>query len=101
MKINGRNAQAGTLVIGVGQTAELDLPWGSFSLVFNPNAQKQNISLNGGSRQILFDATDNALGIGTTLNIPLSNGTNVSLNLAVYSIGDGTAVTRIVHYTVG
>lgn len=100
MKINGRPATSGTLVIGAGEQAEINLPWGPFALVFNPDVQPMNISLTSNTRQIVFDGTDNSLGLATTLQIPLTNGQRSNLALAVYAIGHGSSATRIVHYTV-
>jgi len=103
MKIDGRPAKSGTIVVGSGQTGEIDLPWGLFTLVFNPSESTQNINLtsNLGENKIIFNGTDNVLGLATTLNIPLSNGQAASLNLVVYTIGEGVVATRIVHYTAG
>jgi hypothetical protein len=100
MKINGRQAQSGTIVIGEGQKGTLDLPFGTFDLVFNPSNEPQNVQLTSTPPQIVFDGTDNPLGLTTIMNIPLSNGGSAILNLAAYAIGDGNNTNRIVHYTV-
>ena len=99
MKIDGRQAVGGTLVVAPGQQGEIQLPWGSFALVFNPLASPQNIRLTSTPPQILFDGTDNPLGIGTTLTVPLVTGQSKNLTLVVYSIGDSTTAYHIVHYT--
>lgn len=99
MKINGKAAQSGTLVIGPGQSAELDLPFGSFQLLFNPSIQPQNVQLTTTPPQIVFDGMDNTLGVGTSLTIPLQNGF-VTLTIVIHSLGDGSSVYRIINYTV-
>lgn len=99
MKINGRAATSGTIVIGEGQRAEIELPWGSYELIFNPNVQPQNVSLSTSPPQIVFDATDNSLGMVTTFEIPLRNGQRVTLNIAVYTVGSDATLSRLVHYS--
>lgn len=99
MFINGRPVTAsGTLVVGPGEQAELVLPFGRFSLVFD-SAAVPNIRLSVNPMQILFEGTDNPLGLGSTFKLPLTNGT-AYLALAVYAMGEGSAATRIIHYTV-
>jgi hypothetical protein len=101
MQIDGRPAQTGTIVIGAGQAAEISLPWGMFKLVFNPSGSPQNVQLTTNPNRIVFDGTDNALGLSSILTIPLANGQSATLNLAVYAIGEGASADRILHYTVG
>lgn len=101
MEIDGRPAQWGTIVIGAGQTGAVTLPWGKFTLVFNPDTEPQNVQLTTNPNQIVFDGTDNPLGLTSIVSVPLANGQNATLNLAVYAIGEGAAANRILHYTVG
>lgn len=100
MKIDGRQAQSGTIVIAHGQNGSLDLPFGTFDLVFNPSNEPQNVQLTSNPPQIVFDGTDNALGLTTVMNVPLVNGRTAILNIAVYAVGDAANTNRIVHYTV-
>jgi hypothetical protein len=100
MKINGKVATSGTLVIGAGQSGEIELPWGQFTLIFNPMAAIPNITINPAAHQIVFEGTDNPLGIATSILIPLSSGQNATINFAVYSLGEGSSVTRVVHYSL-
>lgn len=99
MLINGKAVTAsGTLVVAPGVRAELALPFGTFLLVFKPDAPS-NIRLTTNPMEIQFDGVDNPLGVSSTFSIPLTNG-NADLVFAVYAIGEGSAATRIIHYTV-
>lgn len=99
MKINGSAVTAsGTLVVAPGARAELTLPFGTFSLEFNPNAPL-NIQIATNPLRIKFDGTDNPLGVSSTFSVPLANGT-AELALAIYAIGEGSGAMRIIHYTV-
>lgn len=100
MEIDGRPATSGTIVIGAEQKSAINLPWGKFELVFNPLNSPQNVQLTTNPMQIIFDGTDNPLGLTTVLKLPLTSGQQATLNIAVYAIGDGSAATRIVHFTV-
>jgi hypothetical protein len=100
MQINGRSATFGTIVIGAGQKGTIDLPWGEFELVFNPSNQPQNVQISINPPQIIFDGTDNALGLTSIINLPLSSGQMATLNIAIYAIGEGAGANRILHYTV-
>ncbi|WP_143217308.1 hypothetical protein [Acetobacter sp. DsW_063] len=90
---------SGTLVVAAGTQAKLNLPFGLFTLIFNPELPT-NIQLSTNPMQIKFDGTDNPLGISSSFNLPLANNVTMRLVLAVYSIGEGSNATRIVHYTV-
>ncbi|MCZ7494123.1 hypothetical protein O8B39_06410 [Agrobacterium rhizogenes] len=100
MKINGRPATSGTLVIGSDERAELDLPFGTFALVFNPSTLPVNVQMTVNPPKITFNGTDNSLGLGTSLTIPLSGGNSAKLSFAIYAIGDGENATRVLHYTL-
>lgn len=100
MRLNDTPAKSGTIVVGAGQTGALSLPWGTFTLVFEPHATPQKVQLATSPPEIVFHGTDNALGLATILNLPLSDGQTALLNLAVYSIGEGESVHRVIHYTV-
>jgi hypothetical protein len=100
MRLDGRPATSGTIVIGAGQQGAIELPWGTFDLVFNPDVQPQNVQLIASPPQIVFDGTDNPLGLTSVINIPVASGGSATLNIAVYAIGDGAAANRIVHFTV-
>ncbi len=100
MFIDGRPVTAtGTIVIGPDEKAELALPFGRFALVFIP-AAVANVQLTTSPMQIRFEGTDNPLGLGTTFSLPLSSGKTAKFTLAIYSIGEGSTATRILHYTV-
>lgn len=100
MKVNGKTVLShGTLVIGPNERGELQLPWGLFALVFKA-ADVRNIRLTTSPPEITFEGTDTPLGLATTLSVPLSNGQTSTLTIAIYSIGEGSAATRVVHYTV-
>ena len=99
MFIDGRPVTAsGTLVVAPGVKAELNLPFGRFALVFRPESPL-NIQLSTNPMQIKFDGTDNPLGVSSTFDVPLLTGT-AHLFLAVYTIGEGSAATRVLHFTV-
>lgn len=99
MKIDGRTIQSsGTLVIAAGRRAELTLPFGSFELVFRQSS-KMNVSISTSPMQIIFDGTDNPLGVSSEFTIPLTTG-SVNLFLAVYAIGEAEKASRVLHYTV-
>jgi hypothetical protein len=99
MLIDGRAANTGTIIVGPGQRAQIALPWGMYSLKFDPFKQPQNVSISVGSQEIVFDGTDNALGIAINFTLPLVNNQTGYLTLVVYAVGDGNSATRIVHYT--
>jgi hypothetical protein len=100
MQIDGRPVKAnGSLVIGAGESATLDLSFGTFALVFN-QAQTPNIQITVNPNQVLFHVPDNPLGMAATFNnIPTTSGP-AHMSFVVYTIGDGAGATRLVHYTV-
>lgn len=99
MLVDGRPVtKTGTLVLAAGERGQLSLPFGTFALVFKPGPA-MNIQLTTNPMQIVFEGTDNPLGVVTNLSIPLQ-GASANLSIAVYSIGDGPQAGRIVHYTV-
>jgi hypothetical protein len=101
MKIDGRPAMCGSIVVGPGQIGEIDIPWGTYRLVFDPPEAGPGITLSTTDNTITLRAVDNALGVATTLEIPTVSGGRAILNLAIYTIGDGPSLCRVIHYTAG
>ena len=99
MWVDGRSASSGTVVVAPGQKAEIQLPFGKFRLAFNPTAPAA-ITINGAASELVFNGVDNPLGVATTLDIPVNDGTTKHLALALYAIGDGKSATHVLHYTV-
>lgn len=100
MKINGRDAVSGTIVVGAGERGTLDFPFGSFATIFNPGVSPPEVTLTSNPPTIVFNGTDNPLGLATSLTIPLVSGVTKYLTLMIYAVGDGDEATRVIHYTV-
>jgi hypothetical protein len=98
MYINNQSIESGTIVLGRGHVGAIDLPWGRHELMFNPSTTPMNILLNTEGK-IIFDGTDNPLGVCTELKIPMDDSRFYYLNIAVYAIGAGDTVSRVVHYS--
>ncbi|MFD1483492.1 hypothetical protein [Paracoccus nototheniae] len=98
MKINGSEIiSTGTFVISPGQKAELTLPFGDFTIVFN-SENISGIMLDMDSKKIYVNDENNSSGIGAAFTIPLYRG-QASLSLVVNSIGSEINKTRVINFT--
>ena len=100
MQIDGRAATTYTLVVGPGQKAAIDLPFGLYNLIFNSSVTSPSATLSSGSNEIMIDGPDTSLGLAVNFDIPLTTGTTAKLALVVYAIGDSATATRVIHYTL-
>lgn len=100
MKIDGREAASGSIIVAPGQTGELTLPWGNVELVFKPDVAPMNIAVAPPGNQIVFEGTDNPVGVAYASTLTFGEQRQLRLSIMVYAVGSGSDVTRLVHYTV-
>lgn len=101
MKINGKDATNGTLVLQAGQTATIDLPNGTvLDVEFDPSAAEviaPAFTPSPDALKVVVGGT--ATSGGNTLAIGLNGPYNA--NFAVYGpTGPGGRDDRVVHYTI-
>lgn len=97
MKVNGISVTSGTIIASLGQSVEIDLPSGPYEIVFNDAAPAQSAIIKGS--KIHIDNLADPFGVVLKFIIQTASGPK-QLTLAVYTVGGGNLVDKIIHYTV-
>ena len=99
MKINGKNAASGTIVVKSTDTAAIDTPMGELNLRFNPSANNA-INFDAATNTIVFDGFTSPQGMAGDKDVTVDGKPKFLISFVVYTIGTLPKVIRLVHYTV-